>query len=64
MELLPPLLLLAIAGAWMSRGRYQKGSVARKVSTAIAVLLSLIGLSLVGFVILFMIAFASWGNNK
>ena len=64
LTIIPLLVILGCAAAWIIRRRYEKGTVQRTVATVVAVVLSLIGLAGVGFIVFFIIAFSSWGNNK
>jgi hypothetical protein len=58
------LFIVALVGAWVSRGRYERGTAARRVATGVAVALSLVGLTAVGFAVMFIIAINSWANSK
>jgi hypothetical protein len=64
LELLVLAFFGAIGLAWVSRARYERGSTARKVATGVAVALSLVGLTGVGFAVFVIIAINSWANSK
>ena len=64
LTIIPLVVILGCAAAWIIRRRYEKGTVQRTVATVVAVVLSLIGLAGVGFIVFFIISFNSWANNK
>ena len=64
LQLIALLLIWGIILALVWRRRSEKGSAARKVATAVAVILGLLGLSGVAYAALIIIAINSWANNK